>query len=165
LYLGLKDKVPGLAHHNLLFSKDWRQNFREIFDEPQWPSDPSMYVCAPSVAETMWHLGAGKPVRSGADGSRLERCRWTARSLCATSTRNTGARVEHSKLRERIVYQRIFSGQRFRGALQQLSRLGAGLAHTIMQTAILRPNNVSKKLKNLYYVGATRIPASECRFV
>jgi phytoene desaturase len=27
-----------------------------------------------------------------------------------------------------------------------------------MQTAILRPNNVSKKLKNLYYVGANTNP-------
>ncbi|MEK7856114.1 MAG: phytoene desaturase, partial [Acidobacteriota bacterium] len=29
-----------------------------------------------------------------------------------------------------------------------------GLAHTIWQTAIFRPNNQSKKVKGLYYVGA-----------
>ena len=33
-----------------------------------------------------------------------------------------------------------------------------GLAHTIKQTAIFRPNNVSKKVKNLYYAGVGTNP-------
>ena len=33
-----------------------------------------------------------------------------------------------------------------------------GLAHTLMQTAIFRPKNFSKKVKGLYYVGAGTNP-------
>jgi phytoene desaturase len=111
LYLGLKDKVPGLAHHNLLFSKDWRQNFREIFDEPQWPTDPSMYVCAPSVTENdvappgqenLFVLVPTAPGLSTADG-QLEAY---AQRVLGTLERE----LNIPNLRERIVYQRIFSG-------------------------------------------------------
>ena len=33
-----------------------------------------------------------------------------------------------------------------------------GLAHTLKQTAVFRPKNVSKKVSNLYYVGADTHP-------
>jgi phytoene desaturase len=33
-----------------------------------------------------------------------------------------------------------------------------GLAHTLGQSVIFRPNNVDKKVKNLYYVGAGTNP-------
>jgi phytoene desaturase len=159
LYLGLKDKVPGLAHHNLLFSKDWRQNFREIFDEPQWPSDPSMYVCAPSVTEddvappgqeNLFVLVPTAPGLNAADG-QLEAY---AQRVLATLERE----LNIPNLRERIVYQRIFWGNDFEARYNNFRGSALGLAHTIMQTAILRPNNVSKKLKNLYYVGANTNP-------
>jgi phytoene desaturase len=159
LYLGLKDKVPGLAHHNLLFSKDWRQNFREIFDEPQWPTDPSMYVCAPSVTEddvapsgqeNLFVLVPTAPGLSAADG-QLEAY---AQRVLGTLERE----LNIPDLRQRIVYQRIFWGQDFKARYNNFRGSALGLAHTIMQTAILRPNNVSKKLKNLYYVGANTNP-------
>jgi phytoene desaturase len=51
MYLGIDGRIPELTHHNLLFSKDWKKNFGEIFDTPTWPTDPSMYVCAPSVTD------------------------------------------------------------------------------------------------------------------
>jgi phytoene desaturase len=159
LYLGLKDKVPGLAHHNLLFSKDWRQNFREIFDEPQWPTDPSMYVCAPSVTEddvappgqeNLFVLVPTAPGLSAADG-QLEAY---AQRVLGTLERE----LNIPNLRGRIAYQRIFWGQDFEARYNNFRGSALGLAHTIMQTAILRPNNVSKKLKNLYYVGANTNP-------
>jgi phytoene desaturase len=33
-----------------------------------------------------------------------------------------------------------------------------GLAHTLGQTAIFRPNNIHPKIKNMYYVGAGTNP-------
>lgn len=51
LYLGVEGEIPTLTHHNLLFSPDWVTNFAEIFDHPRWPTDPSLYVCAPSKTD------------------------------------------------------------------------------------------------------------------
>ncbi|MCV4626811.1 hypothetical protein OFC18_32555, partial [Escherichia coli] len=51
LFLGIGEKLEPLVHHNLFFSKDWRQNFSEIYDNPRLPADPSLYVCAPSKTD------------------------------------------------------------------------------------------------------------------
>lgn len=51
LYLGINGQVPELIHHNLLFAEDWKQNFAEIFDNPIWPENPSLYICAPSKTD------------------------------------------------------------------------------------------------------------------
>ena len=31
MYLGVNEKLPGITHHNLLFSEDWRKNFDDIY--------------------------------------------------------------------------------------------------------------------------------------
>jgi phytoene desaturase len=159
MYLGLKDKVPGLRHHNLLFAKDWRTNFAEIFDNPRWPTDPSMYVCAPSVtAESIAPKGQENlfilvPTAPGLQASPGQLEAYGQRVL---STLERELKIPD--LRKRIVYQRIFWGDDFESRYNNYRGSALGLAHTIWQTAILRPNNVSKKLKNLYYVGANTNP-------
>ncbi len=159
LYLGLKDKVPGIAHHNLIFSQDWKANFAEIFDTPCWPTDPSIYVCAPSVSDEgvappgQENLFVLVPVAPGLEATpeQLERV--------AEKTLDTLEReLNIPNLRERIVYRRVFWGRDFRERYNNLQGSALGLAHTINQTAILRPNNKSKKLTNLFYVGANTNP-------
>jgi phytoene desaturase len=159
LYLGVKGKIPTLTHHNLVFARDWKKNFAEIFDAPQWPSDPSFYVCAPSVTdenvapEGHENLFVLVPMAPGLSATPAELETYAQRVL-ATMESEMGI----PDLRERIVYQRIFSGKDFMSRYNTLRGTALGLAHTIMQTAILRPRNVSKKLKNLYYVGANTNP-------
>lgn len=51
LLLGLKGNTAGLAHHNLFFSRDQRQEFRDIFEQSIPPRDPTIYVCASSVTD------------------------------------------------------------------------------------------------------------------
>jgi len=159
LYLGLKGKSESLTHHNLLFSKDWKRNFAEIFDDPQWPTDPSLYVCAPGVTdesvapegcENLFVLVPTAPNLS-ATPEGLEK--YTQKTL-DTLERDMGIH----NIRERIIYQRLFWGKDFASRYNNFGGSALGLAHTIRQTAILRPNNVSKKLKNLYYVGANTNP-------
>jgi phytoene desaturase len=54
---------------------------------------------------------------------------------------------------ERIVVERIFWNKDFTERYHAYKGTALGLAHTLKQTAIFRPNNVSKKVKWLYYVG------------
>ncbi len=159
MYLGLKDKVPSLTHHNLLFSKDWRKNFAEIFDDPQWPTDPSLYVCAPGTSDSdvapegQENLFVLVPMAPGLEA--------TPQQLEGYSNRVLDMLQNHMNIpniRERITYKRVFWGRDFSERYNNFKGSALGLAHTIGQTAILRPNNVSKKLKNLYYVGANTNP-------
>ncbi|MFO0764983.1 MAG: phytoene desaturase family protein [Patescibacteria group bacterium] len=96
-YLGIKGRVNGLEHHTLVFAKDWKENFRQIFDRPQWPSDPSFYVCAPSKTDDSVappdheNLFILVPVAAGLDDSAQLREDYLKKIL-ATIEEQTGER-------------------------------------------------------------------------
>jgi phytoene desaturase len=159
LYLGIKGKCPSLNHHNLLFSEDWRKNFAEIFDVPQWPTDPSIYVCAPSVTDDTVapqgheNLFVLVPMAPGLQATEEQLEKYTQKVLKILEEHMGVEDIEN-----RVVYKKLFWGKDFIERYNNYRGSALGLAHTISQTAILRPNNVSKKLKNLYFVGANTNP-------
>ena len=50
LLLGLRpaDQPTGLSHHNILFPKNYDQEFEDIFKRQVPVSDPTIYICAPN---------------------------------------------------------------------------------------------------------------------
>ena len=159
MYLGVKGKLPNLTHHNLLFSKDWKHNFAEIFDKPQWPSDPSLYVCNPSKTDPSVapdgheNLFVLVPIAPGLTYTTKELKKYADKILKTMETE-----MNMPDLRDNIVFQRLFSVKDFADRYNSLQGTALGLAHTLKQTAVFRPNNISKKVKNLYYVGAGTNP-------
>ena len=159
MYLGIKGKVASLTHHNLLFSPDWKKNFGEIFDTPQWPTDPSLYICAPSktdpnvAPEGDENLFVLVPIPPRMDYTDAELEEQSNRMLDIIARE-----MDIPDLRERILYKRVFSAKDFTTHYNKLGGTALGMAHTIQQTAILRPNNRSKKVENLLYVGADTNP-------
>ena len=159
MYLGVKGKLDSLTHHNLLFSTDWKKNFGEIFDTPQWPSEPSLYICAPSKTDASVapegdeNLFVLVPIPPRMDYTEAELEKQADRMLEIIERE-----MNCPDLRERIIYKRVFSSKDFTQHYNKLGGTALGLAHTIKQTAILRPNNQSKKVKNLLYVGGDTNP-------
>jgi phytoene desaturase len=159
MYLGVSEKLPTLIHHNLLFSEDWRKNFDDIYKDPCLPGEPSLYVCAPSVTDPSV-APAGKenlfvlvPIASGLDISEEEKERYSDRVL-ALMEEEMGL----PGLREKIEYKRIYTVVDFGADYNAFKGSALGLAHTLRQTAIFRPKNKSKKVENLFYVGAGTNP-------
>lgn len=159
MYLGVRGKVPSLTHHNLLFSDDWKRNFAEIFDSPQFPSDPSVYVCAPSVTEPSVapagheNLFVLVPMGSGVAYTEEQLSEYAKKTLATLEKE-----LNIPDLRQRIVYQRLFCVKDFEERYHSLSGSALGLAHTMRQTAIFRPDTKNRKVPNLYYVGANTNP-------
>ena len=159
MYLGTSEKLPGIAHHNLLFSEDWRKNFDDIYKHPSMPDEPSLYVCAPSVTDPSVappgkeNLFVLVPIASDLKMSDAEKDAYADKvlSLMETEMRLPG-------LREKIEYRRIYTVENFAADYNSFKGSALGLAHTIWQTAIFRPKNRSTKVKNLYYVGAGTNP-------
>ena len=158
LYLGLKGLVPSLTHHNLGFGQDWRRNFAEIFDSPAWSDDPSYYVCAPSrtdptaAPEGHENLFVLVPVAPGLPMTDADIATYRRRALDLLAEDFDVPDVE-----ERIVFERTYTSRDFTADYNAYGGSALGLAHTMRQT-LFRPNNVSKKLPNLYYVGAGTSP-------
>ena len=158
LYLGLKGRVPSLTHHNLAFGQDWKRSFGQIFDSPAWPDDPSYYVCAPSrtdasmAPEDHENLFVLVPVAPGLPMSDADIATYRRRTLDLLA-----ADFDVPDLESRIVFERTYTSRNFSADYNAYGGSALGLAHTMKQTAF-RPNNISKKLSNLYYVGASTNP-------
>lgn len=158
LYFGLTTEVPHLTHHNLRFGKDWKQNFHEIFDNPQLPSDPSYYVCKPThtddnvAPEGQDILFVLVPIPAGLSLSEDQKLEYKNKVINMMKSD-----LDLPDLENMISYQRSYWGEDFFRDYNAYKGTALGLAHTLKQT-LLRPQNKSKKVKNLLYVGAGTNP-------
>ncbi len=159
MYLGVNKKVPSLIHHNLFFSRDWRKNFDEIYKDPKLPDEPSLYICAPSVTEAgvapegKENLFVLVPIASDLKISEDQKAEYASKIIRLIETE-----MDAEGLGDAIEYQRIYTVDNFAADYHSYKGSALGLAHNLWQTAIFRPKNQSKKVKNLYYVGAGTNP-------
>jgi phytoene desaturase len=159
MYLGIDKKYPDLRHHTLMFSKDWKKNFAEIFDNPTWPEDPSYYVCAPSVTdktvapEGKENLFVLVPIAPGLEDTDEVREEYSKKVISMLEKH-----LSLKDLNQHIEFKRIYCVRDFANDYNSYKGSALGLAHTLRQTAIFRPDTKSKKVKNLYYVGGNTNP-------
>jgi phytoene desaturase len=50
-YLGINKRLKNVLHHSLFFDKDFVLHAKEIYETPQWPSEPLFYVSCPSKTD------------------------------------------------------------------------------------------------------------------
>lgn len=161
LYLGLRQKLNGLEHHNLIFASDLSRNLNQIFEEGAIPLDPSFYVHVPTVTDSSL-APPGKDLA------------YILIPVANLKSSREGVRGYEDKLRE-VVFKRIneISGAHIEDLIEFEHRFypqnftnrynikyGAtfGLAHNLTQSAFLRPANFDSKIKGLFYVGASTQP-------
>lgn len=168
ILLGVRGELPDLPHHSLFFTQDWEANFTAIFGEtPSIPDPASIYVCRPSATEPgvapPGHenlfvlvpipadpdLGAGGP--EGGGDARIEQA-----ADAAIAQISTWAGIPD--LHERIVLRHTIGPADFVQDYHSWRGGMLGPAHTLRQSAMFRPQNASKRVRGLYYAGATTAP-------
>ncbi len=159
IYLGIKGKIPTLTHHNLIFSKNWEKGFDQVFHNPAWPTDPSIYISAPSktdptvAPDDCENLFVLVPIAPGLEYTDTFEQEYSDKVLKEIET-YTGV----NDLSQRILFKKTYSIKDFEIDYNAFKGTALGLAHTINQTALFRPNNIHKTIKNLFYVGAGTNP-------
>jgi phytoene desaturase len=158
LYLGIKGRLDNLGHHNLLFTKDWKANFDAIYKHGIFPEPASMYISRTSATDDtapMDHenLFVLIPLPAGKIPDAAEQARLVQSYLDQMQTM-TGV----ADLQERIVYQKVFGPKDFTDTFHAYRASALGQSHILTQSALFRTANKSKKLDNLYYVGAGTTP-------
>ena len=159
-YLGVDGEIPEFVHHNFIAEKDWDSYFNELFDHPSWPSNPSLYICAPSRTDKSV-APAGKenlfllmPLAAGLEDSPELREQY-ANILFDKIERDCGIK----DFKQRIEYKKDFCVKDFESRYHSFKGNGlGGFSHTLRQSAFFRPNNYSKKVANLYFAGAGTNP-------
>ncbi len=153
VYLGYDHKLNNVAHHNLYFSQPWKPHFDAIFERPQWPEHPSYYVsCAsyddPEVAapghENVFFL---VPVSPHLEDSDAIRERVVQRVMDHFGS------ISGNDMNRGILVKRIYSHRDFKSDYNAYQGTSLGLAHTLFQTAVFRPQMRSRKVRGLFYNG------------
>ncbi|MFB6150326.1 MAG: phytoene desaturase family protein [Haloarculaceae archaeon] len=158
LYLGIEGDVPELAHHTLVLPDDWDPHFDRIFEDPAWPDDPAYYLCVPSKTDDSVapdghsNLFVLVPIAPGLDDDDAKRERFRDLVLDDVAA-NTGV-----DLRDRIVVEEEFCVSEFVERYNATRGTALGLAHTLRQTALLRPPNRSSAVDGLYFTGSFTTP-------
>lgn len=153
IFLGIKKKIKNLEHHNIVVA-DWDTHMRATMDPSlDLPENPSFYISVPSKSDVgiappdCENIMVLIPLASGKTDAHLLHEKYYNYVL---------ARVEEisgQRIADDIVVKRIESNGFFGEMFNAYHGNAFGLGHTLLQTAIFRPRNRSRKVKNLYYAG------------
>ncbi|MED0685889.1 phytoene desaturase family protein [Anoxybacillus ayderensis] len=150
MLVGTKEKWDHLAHHNVFFSADYKQEFEHIF-AGRYSEHPTIYVCAPPFTKegsSLFVLVNAPPLTK--DG-RMQVDEQAYKQLVYERLRSYGLNVVPDV--ERVITPLHIAEQfgAYRGALY-------GMASNRRRDTFLRPSNACKEMKGLYFVGGTTHP-------
>ena len=175
--VGVRGSLPQLAHHTLLFTADWEDNFGRIERGEDLAADTSIYVSrtsatdpgvapegdenlfvlVPAPAEPGWGRG-GIRVREG-EGWRVEREGDPQVEAVADRALDQLARwAGIEDLAERITVRRTIGPGDFAADVHAWRGSLLGPGHTLAQSAMFRPSVRDADVAGLMYAGSSVRP-------
>ncbi|TXN34302.1 phytoene desaturase [Flagellimonas hymeniacidonis] len=157
-YVGFNKKLQNIEHHNLFFDTDFEKHAQEIYDTPKWPSNPLFYANFPSVTDaSMAPEGAETgfflvPIAPGLEDTPELRDQYFD-IVIDRFVKRTKQDVKNS-----IIFKESFCVNDFIEQYNSYKGNAYGMANTLRQTAFLRPNLKSSKVKNLFFTGQLTVP-------
>ena len=158
-YWGIKKQFPQLDLHNILFSENYREEFKTMFEDKTIYHDPTVYINitskhkaddAPKGCEN-WFILINAPANEGQDWDKI--IAETKQNVIQKIKRTLGVDISElieceSILDPRTIESKTSSAQ---GALY-------GNSSNNRYAAFLRHANFSSNIKNLYFVGGSVHP-------
>ncbi|WGW11497.1 phytoene desaturase family protein [Saxibacter everestensis] len=168
LYLGVHGELDQLAHHSLFFTRDWTENFAQIFNPPtSIPNPASIYVCRPSATDpgvapsghenlfVLVPVPADPDLGSGGEDGTGDPI---IEAAADEAIRQIGSWAKIPDLAERIVLRRTVGPADFARDFNSWKGSALGPAHTLRQSAFFRGRNISSRVTGLLYAGGTTVP-------
>lgn len=157
-YVGFNKKLTNIDHHNLFFDVDFDTHARAIYNNPKWPKNPLFYAnfpsltdksCAPDGCEAGFFL---IPLAPGLEDSNSLRQNYFDKIIERLEI------ITNQNVKNNIIFMESFGVDDFIKDYNSYKGNAYGMANTLLQTAFLRPNLKSKKVKNLYFTGQLTVP-------
>lgn len=166
--LGVRGRVPELAHHTLILSEDWSEDFAAVAASPRRPGGPasdSIYVCRPSATdpavapegcENLFVLVPTAASTAIGHGDLFGHAEDPAVARIASRTvaiveRRIGRRLD-------VAVRRTVGPADYATRYRSDAGAALGPAHTAAQTAVLRGRMRSRRVSGLVYAGSTGLP-------
>ncbi len=166
--IGLQGELPELPHHSLFFTRDWKQNFGDVFGaDPRVPDPASVYVCKPSATDptvapaghenlfVLVPVPADVTIGAGGDDGAGDPA---VEKAVDAALDQVAAWAGVPDLHARVVVRRTVGPADFAREYNAWQGGALGLEHTLRQSAMFRPGNASAKVDNLLYAGASTVP-------
>ncbi len=158
-YWGIKKVFPELDLHNIFFSKDYKEEFKAIFQNKTLPIDPTIYLNisskekpsdAPSGSEN-WFVMINAPAYENQDWEYLKMIakETILKKLSEYLSADIGSLIETEYILDPIGIQQQTASHK--GALY-----GTSSNNTV--AAFLRQSNRASQIKNLYFCGGSAHP-------
>ena len=156
---GIRGKHPMLAHHNIIFSSDYKTEFRQIFKHQQVPDEPTIYIAitsktdaahAPADGEN-WFVLLNMPYL--APGQMWEQEKTRMQGVVLNRLKQLGFDIA-----DQIEVEQIYTPEDF--AERYASNRGSiyGVSSNSKTTAFKRLPNRSRNPKGLYFAGGSVHP-------
>ena len=159
LLLGLDRRYDQIKHHNIFFSKDYKQEFHDIFHRKKLPNDPTIYIANSSYSDPDDAPNGGSNLFILVNAPYLD-------TLSEDSTTTVYANKIISNLENRgltglsqhIQYQEIRSPFHFYDRYRSNKGSIYGTSSNGLFSAFLRPRNQSKAINGLFLTGGSVHP-------
>jgi phytoene desaturase len=157
-YVGFDKKLQNVCHHNLFFDSDFEKHAIDIYDNPKWPEEPLFYAnftsltnahTAPEGCENGFFL---VPIAPDLEDNEALREIYFEKIISRFEA------ITKQDIRKSIIFKKSFCVNDFKSEYNSYKGNAYGMANTLLQTAVLRPNLKSKKVKNLYFTGQLTVP-------
>ncbi|RMA56263.1 phytoene desaturase family protein [Ulvibacter antarcticus] len=157
-YVGFDKKIENVAHHALFFDVDFEAHASAIYDHPAWPEDPLFYASFTSKTDkTVAPYGKESgvfliPLAPGLEDTA------ELRETYFNKIMDRFEQITNQNVRNSVIFKEAFCVNDFEEAYNSYKGNAYGLANTLMQTAFLRPNLKSSKVRNLFFTGQLTVP-------
>ncbi|WP_158838474.1 phytoene desaturase family protein [Polaribacter sp. L3A8] len=157
-YVGFDKKIANVSHHTLFFDTDFDAHAKEIYDDPQWPTDPLFYANFTSITDKT-SAPEGKeagffliPLAPGIEDTAALREEYFHKIL------DRFEKLTNQEVKKYVLFSRSFCVNDFKSEYNSYKGNAYGMANTLLQTAFLRPKIKSSKINNLYFTGQLTVP-------
>ena len=162
--LALRGRTPELAHHNVLFPKNYDDEFKQLFEPNGRPvSEPAIYVCSPDDPSMRpgedfesWFVLVNAPLHQPEVEGGVN---WLEAGLAESYAKTIVEQLASRGLdvRERIIWQEITTPADLQAQTGAPGGSIYGAANHGPKATFLRASNKSP-IKNLYLVGGSAHP-------
>ena len=157
-YVGFDKKIENVSHHTLFFDTDFDAHAKEIYDNPQWPTDPLFYANFTSITDKT-SAPEGKeagffliPLAPGIEDTEELREEYFHKIM------DRFEKLTNQEVKKHVLFKKSFCVNDFKKEYNSYKGNAYGMANTLLQTAFLRPKIKSSKVNNLYFTGQLTVP-------
>jgi phytoene desaturase len=163
-FWGVDRPYEALGPHTLFLADNYRANFEAISGDLTIPSNPSLYIHAPSRLDpTMAPVGEDTLIAVVPVGHMNEHEDYTWKALIPQARRVVFRRLAAlgiNDLEAHIKFETCFTPLSWRKRYNLVRGATHGLSHNLIQLGYFRPGNRHPRYHNLYFVGASTHPGT-----